>query len=244
MRFVPLFLSFIVSLAHGAPPKAEAFAPVFELAGIRLLCEQSAPLVQRGMAQAQHAVLGQAFAADAVCQDLATRLAGKLDQKQLEQARALLDSPLAQHFTEAERAVGEQGADGLAAYRAQLLERPPRKERLELVRRLDAAAHTTALAALLRYEVGKTQALLALKARGETLDEQALSQQTQAQADALRTSSAEAVESFMLYAYRQMPSDQLAAYAELYEQAPVARLLETSVQALPEVFAERRAALR
>jgi len=244
MRFIPLLLSFIVSLAHGAPPKADAFAPVFELAGIRLLCEQSAPLVQRGMAAAQQAALGQAFGADALCLDLARKLAGKLDQAQLDQARELLDSPLAQRFTEAERAVGEQGADELAAYRAQLAQRPPREERLALVRRLDAAAHTTALAALLRYEVGKTQALLALKARGETLDEQTLSRQTETQAAALRTSSAEAVESFMLYAYRRMPSDQLVAYAALYEQPPVAQLLESSVQALPEVFAERRAALR
>ncbi|MCY1555181.1 hypothetical protein D9M68_918150 [compost metagenome] len=92
--------------------------------------------------------------------------------------------------------------------------------------------------------MGKTQALLALKARGETLDEQALSRQTATQAEALRTSSAKAVESFMLYAYRQMPSEQLAEYAALYEQAPVALLLESSVQVLPELFAARRAALK
>ncbi|WP_296218194.1 hypothetical protein [Pseudomonas sp. UBA2684] len=244
MRFsivLPLF--FAASLAQAAPPKAEAFAPLFELAGIRLLCEQSAPLLQRGLSAPQHAQLGKAFAADALCLDLAQQLAGTLDQAQLQQAQQLLDSPLARRFTAAERAVGAGGADGLAAYRAQLAERPPRQERLALVRRLDAAAHTTALAALLRYEVGKTQALLALKARGETLDEHALSSQTAAQAKALRLSSAEAVESFMLYAYRQMPSEQLAEYAALYEQAPVALLLESSVQALPQLFAERRALL-
>lgn len=132
----------------------------------------------------------------------------------------------------------------LSAVRVQLAQRPPRKDRLALVRRLDAAAHTTTLAALLRYEVGKTQALLALKARGDTLDEQALSRQTASQAAALRASSAEAVESFMLFAYRQMPSAQLAEYAALYEQPMVKLLLERSVQVLPQLFAERRAALR
>lgn len=244
MRLSLFSLFFVASLANAAPPAPEAFAPVFELAGIRLLCDQSAPLVQRGMDESQHAALGRAFAADALCLDLAKRLTGKIDQVHLDKARELLDSPLARRFTEAERAVGETGADGLAEYRAQLVERPPRQDRLELVRRLDAAAHTTVLATLLRYEVGKTQALLALRARGESLDEETLGRQTQAQADALRVSSAQAVESFMLYAYRQMPSDQLTAYAELYEQIPVARLLESSAEALPGLFAERRAALK
>lgn len=244
MRFIILCLLSVTSLAHAAPPKAEAFAPLFELAGIRLLCEQSAPLLQRGLNEARQAELGRLFAADALCQDLAKRLVGTLDQAQLKQAQRVLDSPLARRFTAAELAVGEDGAEALASYRAQLAARPPRQARLALVRRLDVAAHTTALAALLRYEVGKTQALLALKARGETLDEQALSKQTEAQAQALRASSAEGVESFMLYAYRQMPSAQLDEYAALYEQAAVRLLLERSEQALPALFAERRAQLK
>ncbi len=244
MRFILLCLLSVTSLAQAAPPKAEAFVPLFELAGIRLLCEQSAPLLQRGLSEARQAELGRLFAADALCRDLAKRLLGSLDQAQLEQARRLLDSPLARRFTAAERAVGENGGEALANYRAQLAARPPRQARLALVRRLDVAAHTTALAALLRYEVGKTQALLALKARGESLDERALSEQTEAQAQALRTSSAEGVESFMLYAYRQMPSEQLEEYAALYEQAAVRLLLEGSEQALPALFVERRAQLK
>ncbi|WP_415754178.1 hypothetical protein [Pseudomonas leptonychotis] len=243
MRLLMIVLLLSASLAHAAPPKAEAFAPLFELAGIRLLCEQSAPLVQRGLTGKQHAQLAKVFAADALCLDLAKRLTSKLDQAQVQQAQSLLESPLAQSFTAAERSVGDSGAEGLAAYRKQLSERPPREERLMLVRRLDAAAHTTTLATLLRYEVGKTQAFLALQARGETIDEQALSSQTKAQEDALRASSAEAVESFMLYAYRQMPSEQLAEYAALYEQPAVAQLLDSSVQALPELFAARRTQL-
>lgn len=244
MRLLLIALLLSSCLAHAAPPKVEAFAPVFELVGIRLLCEQSAPLVQRGLADKQQAQLAKVFAADGLCLDLAKRLAGKLDQVQLQQAHELLGSPLAQAFTAAERSVGEGGAEALAAYRQQLGERPPRKDRLALVRRLDAAAHTTTLATLLRYEAGKTQALLALQARGDSIDEQALSSQTKAQEEALRVSSAEAVESFMLYAYRQMPSEQLAEYAALYEQPAVALLLDSSVQVLPELFAARRAQLQ
>lgn len=244
MRLLLIALLFPVAFAHAAATKTEAFAPLFELAGVRLLCEQSAPLVQRGLADTQQAQLAEVFAADELCLDLAKRLSHKLDQTQLQEAQRLLESPLAQGFTAAERAVGESGAQGLTDYRQQLGARPPREERLALVRRLDAAAHTTTLATLLRYEVGKTQALLALQARGESIDETALSSQTKAQEVALRASSAEAVESFMLYAYRQMPSEKLAEYAALYEQPAVALLLDSSVQILPELFAARRAQLK
>lgn len=241
LPFFPLLLS--VDLALAEPPKPEALAEAFELVGIRLLCEQSAPLVARGLPEAQQARVNNIFAADKVCLGLARRVAPKLQAAQLQQAEALLANPLAQRFTRAERAVGETGAEGLAAYRLQLRERPPRAERLALVRRLDRAAQTTAMASLLRYEAGKTQLMLTLKARGESLDEQALSAKTEAQGKALGASSAEAVESFMLYAYRQMPSAELAEYAALYEQEPVSRLLQVSVQALPAVFTARRARL-
>ncbi|MGH8434890.1 MAG: hypothetical protein ACRERX_10465 [Pseudomonas sp.] len=240
-----LALTLVATLVRAEPANPAAFGHVFDLAGIRLLCEQSAPLIQRGLSKAQQAEVEKAFAADLLCADLAQRVAPKLDASQLKQAEALLDSPLAQRFTAAERALGESGgAQALASYRAQLGTQPPRAPRVALVRRLDSAAHTTELAALLRYEVGKTQALLALKARGQSLTEQELSSQTAAQVEPLRVSSAQAVESFMLYAYRQMPSEQLADYAVLYEQTPVSLLLQETVQALPEVFAARRAALK
>lgn len=244
MRRLLIALLFPVAVAQAAAPKAEAFAPLFELAGIRMLCEQAAPLLQRGLEQKQQEQLAAIFAADALCLDLAKRLSGQFDQVQLDQALAFLDIPVAKDFTEAERAVGEDGAQGLAAYREQLSARAPREERMALVRRLDAAAHTSTLATLLRYEVGKTQAFIALQARGESIDEQALSEQTKTQEQALRDSSTQAVESFMLYAYRQMPSDKLADYAAMYEQPAVAKLLDGSVQVLPELFAERRALLK
>lgn len=244
MRLSLLVLLLISNLAHATPARVEAFAPVFELAGIRLLCEQSAPLLARGLNKRQQAQLGDAFAADALCLDLARQLADTFDQARLQQIQGVLDSPVAQRFSEAERSVGEDGGAALASYRVQLAQRPPREARLALVRRLDSAAHTSELASLLRYEVGKTQALLALMARGDSLDEQTLSRQTASQAAALRASSVEAVESFMLYAYRKMPSAQLAEYAALYEQPAVALLLERCVQMLPQLFAERRAVLR
>lgn len=244
MRLLLLpFLLLPAALARAEPASPQALLPLLELAGIHLLCEQSAPLLQRGQEPERQARLGELFDGGRLCLELAERVGARLDAAQLEQAGELLDSPLAQRFTAVERAVGEQ-PEGLAEYRERLVRQPPRGVRLELVRRLDGAAHTTDLASLLRYEVGKTQALLALEARGESLDEAELQAQTQAQAEAIRQSSAAAVESFMLYAYRQMPSDQVAAYAELYEDASVRQLFAASLEVVPQLFGERRDQLR
>lgn len=243
MRSLVLPLLLAAAPVQAEPAAPEELLPLFELAGIHLLCDQSAPLLLRGQAPGLQAQLGELFSSESLCSDFATRVGSKLDKAQLEQAREHLESPLAQRFTTAERAVGEQ-PEALAEYRQRLIEQPPRGLRLELVQRLDAAAHTTALASLLRYEVGKTQALLALKARGENLDEGELQAQTQTQADAIRESSAQAVASFMLYAYRQVPSEQLAEYAALYEHPSVNQLLAVSLEVVPKVFGERRERIR
>lgn len=230
-------------LARAEPASAPAMVRVFELAGIQLLCEQASPMLLHGQDAAQHALLQNLFDPQTLCLQLAERLATRFDDAQLEQAQVLLGGELAQRFSQAERQVGEQ-PEALAAYRERLQQHPVRGARLALIQRLDQAAHTTELASLLRYEVGKTQALLALLARGEDLDEQTLQERTQTQVEAIRQSSAQAVESFMLFAYRQMPSDQLAAYAALYEQPGVQSLLAASLQTMPELFGERRESLR
>ncbi|CAD5106270.1 hypothetical protein [Zestomonas carbonaria] len=242
LSLLSLFLLPFFSLAEPAQPGALKRA--FELAGVQLLCEQSAPLIQRGLEPAQQERVAQAFAADLMCADLAQQVAGQLDASEVRQIEALLDSPLAQRFTAAERAVGEPGGtEGLAAYREQLKSRAPRAERLALMQRLDKAAHTTALATQLRHEADKTQVLLVLNARGESLSEPQLDEMTAKQVEVLRNSSRQAVESFMFYAYRQMPSRELSDYTALYEQDPVRKLLDASVKALPQVFAARRKAL-
>ena len=70
MRLLITFLCLAASLAHAAPPKAEAFAPLFELAGIRLLCEQSAPLVQRGLGKLALGLLGTQLLGQSVAHGL------------------------------------------------------------------------------------------------------------------------------------------------------------------------------
>lgn len=238
-----LLLLVIAPLTHAAPAKVEAFAAVFELSGVSLLCDQTLPLMQRGLDDKQRAQVDKLFDGEKLCADLAKKLSTQIDSAQLEQARQLLSSPLAKHFTLAERAVADNGAEQLSEYRKQLAERPPRTSRLVLVRRLDSAARTTQMATLLRYESGKTQALMALKARGESLDEQALSAKTVEHQQALHASSQQAVESYMLFAYRRIPSDEINEYAALYEQQSVKQLLDSAIQALPELFAQRRAQL-
>ncbi|HSC85515.1 MAG TPA: hypothetical protein VLC30_18030 [Pseudomonas sp.] len=239
--FIPLLLAFFAGTSQATEP-ATVLDQVLELAGVRLLCEQTAPLLQRGMPAEQQKQLSQVFAAGPLCAELTQKLSRELPKAQLDEALKLLNSPLAQHFTAAERAVGTDG--GLAAYRAQLGERPPRADRLQLVQRLDKAAHTTELATLLRYEVGKTQAVLTLRSRGKNIDEKALSEQTAGQVERLRASSASGVEAFMLYAYRSTPSEKLSEYAALYEQDSLRAVLDASVRTLPTLFAARRAQLK
>ncbi|OEC61568.1 hypothetical protein [Pseudomonas sp. ENNP23] len=237
---LPLLLASAVAFAAPASPWPATLDRAFELVGVRLLCEQSGTLLQRGAPESYQQQLASAFAAEAVCADLAAAVAPRLEAAQLAEVEQALDSELARRFTAAEREVD----DGLVDYRKQLADKPPRADRVELVHRLDRAARTTDLAALLRYEVGKTLALLSLHQRGERISEAALAQQTAQQADGIRASSAQAVQSFMLYAYRQMPSEQVRAYAELYERPAVKRLLDASLEALPGVFAKRRALLK
>lgn len=222
---------------------SEPLSPhVLELTGVGLLCEQSAPLLARGMSDAQQRQLDALFAAGPLCEELAQDVAQQVSEADLRQALQLLDSDLVRHFTAAERAVASDG--GLVAYRRQLQERAPLPARLELVRRLDRAAHTSELATQLRYEVGKTQALLVLREQGERLDEPQLNARTTDQFEALRSSSTAGVESFMLYAYRRTPSAQLEEYATLYEQPALRTVLQASTAALPRVFAKRRAQLQ
>ena len=85
---LPLLL--LTSVAHAAAPAPAAFAKVFELAGIRLLCEQTAPLLQRGVPPAQQAQLGQVFAAEQLCGALAKQLAPTFTSAQLGQIETLL----------------------------------------------------------------------------------------------------------------------------------------------------------
>jgi len=235
-----LLLTSVLQAAE--PPTSQALQRAFDLAGLRLLCEQSGPLLMQGL-ETEDESLQRLFNADLMCAQLAGRVASSVDAQQVQEAIGLLESPLAKRFVEAELAVGAEGDAGLKAYREQLSSRPPLPARLELVQRLDTAAYSTELSALLRYEIGKTQAWMVLKASGERLSEAQLSERTATQGEALRVSSVQGVESFMLFAYRRIPSAELQAYAELHESEALALLLGSTAKALPEVFAERRAAL-
>lgn len=244
MRSLALLLLLLSPLALAKPPAPADLQAVFTLAGVGALCEQTRPLLLRGLPEPAASRLGkQEFSSEALCRALAAKVAAGYDQQQLERARTLLSSPLAQRFSAAEKAVGDE-PQAFEAYRKQLAERPPRGARVELVKALDEAAHTTDLAHLLRYEIGKTQAWLVLAEHGESITEAELSERTAKESEALRSSSQQGIETFMLFAYRRIPSEQISEYRALYQDEAVANLLRRTVEAIPQVFAERRAALR
>ncbi|WP_374287175.1 hypothetical protein [Pseudomonas fluvialis] len=238
MRLISLFALLLCSLASQA---ATPLQDSLELIGIQQLCLQTGALAQQGMPAEQQARLAKAFDGERLCHDLQQRLAKRLSREQQEQAQVLLGGELARFFSEAERSAASDPQ--LAAYRQRLAEQPPLGARIELIQQLDATAHTSALASLLRYEIGKSQAWLTVHSRGESIDEQQLASATVEQQQRLQQASQQAVQGFMLYAYRRMPSEQLQSYLDLYRQPPLQALLQASQEELLQLFRERRSEL-
>ena len=243
MRVLVLASVLFSTSLWAAAPTPSSVQPVLELSGVNLICQQAEPLLKRGIEAKQQAQIGVRFAPEAFCQALAARIAKGLTGAQLQAAHAALASERASRFTALERAVGDNN-QALIDYGQKLKQQPPLGERLALVRSLDHSAHTSELATLLRYEVGKTQALLGVLARGQRIDEKSLSEQTAQQRDKLASSSREAVEAFMLFAYRTQPGDEIAAYRDLYLSEPIKAFYAQVLKALPALFAERRAQLK
>ena len=82
-----------------------------------------------------------------------------------------------------------------------------------------------------------------MHSRGESIDEQQLASATVEQQQRLQQASQQAVQGFMLYAYRRMPSVQLQSYLDLYRQPPLQALLQASQEELLQLFRERRSEL-
>ena len=70
MRSLVLCCTLLATPVLAAPAQPAALEPVFAMAGIRLLCEQSAPLIQRGLEPAQHPQVSKLFGADAGASDI------------------------------------------------------------------------------------------------------------------------------------------------------------------------------
>lgn len=216
---------------------------VLQLSGVGLLCEQAQPLLEQGLPEAARESLGKAFSAQVFCQRLGDKLQMRLSSAQLRQAQRELQASWVQRFTVLEQQVGQE-SEGLKSYRAQVAERPVRGERVELLKQLDKAAQTSELAYVMRYEIGKTQLQLALQQQSKLADEQQLIEHTQDLQAKLRQASEQGVQSFMLYAYRRVPSSELQPYVQLHQAGATGVVLKAVVDTLPGLFAEQRADLR
>src|SRR5690606_39925920 len=83
---LPLLL-LAATTARAEPASAKTLLPLFELAGIHLLCEQTVPMLQRGQGEAEQKRLAQLFAGETFCLDLARRVGKRFDDMQGEQVR-------------------------------------------------------------------------------------------------------------------------------------------------------------
>ena len=86
MRLSHLLLAALLALAGPVRAADNTLERVLELSGVKLLCEQTAPLLQRGMQAEQQKALGQAFAAAPLCRDLAAKVAKQVKREQLDAA--------------------------------------------------------------------------------------------------------------------------------------------------------------
>ncbi|RRJ82518.1 hypothetical protein [Aestuariirhabdus litorea] len=161
----------------------------------------------------------------------------------LQQMNSALSSPLANAMNEKEKQAGSaDGRQRLNEYREKVKLNPPRGVRVELVQRLDKASRTSDISVLLRTELMRSiqQAadLLTQRPAGSREEEGARDQQLHEQ---LEARTRQQVESFFLYAYRQVPTRQLEQYVQLYEAEPTQWFVEQCIAAIKAFFKTQRA---
>ena len=212
---------------------------LWEQAGLRPLCAEVKPLLAHGLAEPQ--ALVEQFPDD-LCKAFSVRLAHKLPATVLNEAFRLLQRPELTRLGQAELQAS-LASENLAHYRKMLQQKPVKAERLALIRRLNQASYSAQLAYQLRYEVGQTQVFWLLLNQHQAPTDKALEAMTHAPSIALKKVSDEGVESFMLYAYRMIESEQLTQAIAVYQSDEVAALLAAANDVISEYFSERRVAL-
>ncbi len=148
------------------------------------------------------------------------RLAARLEPSHVEDALAWLRSSRGRKVTGVEEAANTlTGAEGIRALAERLAEEPPDPGRLALCRRIDAAAGATRVSAevLVEREMAIATALAAADPEHEGAAE--VRRGLSAQRDSLIRHVANSTLVALLYTYRDLPAEDLDAYAEFLESA-------------------------
>lgn len=166
-------------------------------------------------------------------QDLVHYVAERYRLETFRSAEQLLQQPLAKRARYFELAMTQPGASkSLSEFRAQAHGEPAQGRR-ELAQEIDAAGASSALAAALQTAIAERVRAVA---GGAATDDATL----QAQIAERQRYLAPLTQEYVLYAYRYLRDDELAAYRDLLRDASLQWLLDVSRQGLLATLAEVR----
>lgn len=164
-------------------------------------------------------------------QDLVHYVAERYRLDTFRSADQLLQQPLAKRARYFELAMAQPGASkSLTEFRAQAHGEPSQTRR-DLAQEIDAASASSALAAALQTAIAERVHAIA----GQAANDDAT---LQAQIAERQRYLAPLTQQYLLYAYRYLRDDELAAYRDLLRDASVQWLLDVSRQGVLATLAE------
>ncbi len=246
-----LFLCALQTVALGASPSQQTkLAKVMELYGLTTLIEhipqdviddfsQGDYLERQNLSQDQVNTLKQVvttnFAADRVRKDAVKQLTRDYDAARIDAVIAQLSSPLYRKITALEQqANSPEAASDLQEFVARLALHNPDPKRLELMKALDRASHSTKIAVSIELEIAKTmiRCAAAYSDDGEPLPESRLKDIVARLKGRITHSVRNHILIWSLYAYRSLSRRELKNYIAIYENDDIRWFTRTSSRAL------------
>ena len=178
-----------------------------------------------------HSKLSAATGADTVLANTRAYIAQHLPVSSAKAERILME-PLAVRARNFDVAMEMAGSfEKFQSFTEQLQDNPPPEQRRALLRRLDNALRSSAIAALLQTEIEITSRLAAarLSDTSKPFQDNRLSSHRQAQR---RQYMAEVAMQLNLFSYRYMQDEELSQYIALLEDSSIQELLDISEQGL------------
>lgn len=246
-----LFLCALQTAALGASPSQQTkLAKVMELYGLTTLIDhipqdviddfsQDDYLERQNLSQDQVNTLKQVvttnFAADRIRKDAVKQLTSDYDAARIDAVIAQLSSPLYRKITALEQqANSPEAASDLQEYVARLALHNPDPKRLELMKALDRASHSTKIAVSIELEIAKTmiRCAAAYSDDGEPLPESRLKDIVARLKGTITHSVRNHILIWSLYAYRSLSRRELQDYIAIYENDDIRWFTRTSSRAL------------
>ena len=228
----PLFAIFTMLSAHAEVDSKEAVTQqLMELSGMEKQVGQMAGLATAGLAMYQgklpaeiydilNRALIEAYDPSKMRQIVFTHIDQNLASKDMRVALNWLRSDLGRKITALEEASSAPNAlEKMSDYAKNLHSNPPPKSRLNLIRRLDSATHSSEIGSKLieTSMLGLMGGLEAMQPKERQMGKEQLEQSVAAQRPALQKSFQEQATSSFLYTYQSLSNAELKRYVSFLE---------------------------